>query len=54
MFWRVPRKQYEANKGGKNKRAFQKIVTNDEKPGIIAYRVKEPLAGVRWPHAMFT
>jgi len=43
MFWRVPRKQYEANKGGKNKRAFQKIVTNDEKPGIIAYRGKEPI-----------
>jgi GNAT superfamily N-acetyltransferase len=43
MFWRIPRKQYEANKGGKNKRAFQKIVTNDEKPGIIAYRGKEPV-----------
>jgi len=43
MFWRVPRKQYEANKGGKNKRAFQKIVTNDEKPGIIAYLGNEPV-----------
>jgi len=43
MFWRVPRKQYEANKGGKNKRAFHKIVTNDEKPGIIAYLGKEPV-----------
>ena len=43
MFWRVPRRQYEAKKGRKNKRAFQKIVTNDEKPGIIAYLGKEPV-----------
>jgi len=43
MFWRLPRKQYDANKGAKNKGAFQKIVANGEQPGIIAYLGKEPI-----------
>jgi GNAT superfamily N-acetyltransferase len=44
MFWRVPRKQYEANKGTANKRALKKIITSGRKPGIIAYSGKEPVA----------
>lgn len=43
MFWRVPRKQYEANKGPGNKRALQKIVTAGRKPGIIAYSNGDPI-----------
>ena len=43
MFWRVPRKQYEADKGDRNKRALQKLVKNDGRPGIIAYLGKEPI-----------
>lgn len=43
MFWRVPRKQYEADKGERNKRAFRQIVMNGGKPGIIAYHGKEPV-----------
>jgi GNAT superfamily N-acetyltransferase len=43
MFWRVPRKEFEARKGDGNKRAFKKIVTSDKKPGIIAYIDKEPV-----------
>jgi GNAT superfamily N-acetyltransferase len=43
MFWRVPRKQFDADKGAKNKRALQKLVTNGGRPGIIAYRGKEPI-----------
>ena len=43
MFWRVPRKQYEADKGARNKRAFQKIVKSGRKPGIVAYMNEEPI-----------
>jgi GNAT superfamily N-acetyltransferase len=43
MFWRIPRKQYEADKGERNKRAFRQIVMNGDKPGIIAYHRKEPV-----------
>lgn len=43
MFWRVPRKQYEANKGTGNKRALKRIVATGQKPGIIAYQGKEPI-----------
>jgi len=44
MFWRVPRKQFEAQKGEGNKRALKKIVTAGKKPGLIAYAGKEPIA----------
>jgi len=43
MFWRVPRKQYEADKGDRNKRALRKLVKSDGQPGIIAYLGKEPI-----------
>lgn len=43
MFWRVRRKEYEANKGDGNKTALQSIVTSGRKPGIIAYAGKEPI-----------
>ncbi|MGI9165061.1 MAG: GNAT family N-acetyltransferase [Pyrinomonadaceae bacterium] len=43
MFWRVPRKVYELNKGVGNKRAFKKIITSGAKPGILAYIGKEPI-----------
>jgi GNAT superfamily N-acetyltransferase len=43
MFWRVPRRQYEANKGAGNKRALKRVVTKGQPPGIIAYQGKEPI-----------
>ncbi len=43
MFWRVPRKDYERDKGAGNKRAFKKIVTSGHEPGIIAYNGEEPI-----------
>lgn len=43
MFWRVPRKKYEADKGAGNKRAFKKIVETGRRPGVIAYHGKEPI-----------
>jgi GNAT superfamily N-acetyltransferase len=44
MFWRLPRKKFDTNKGAGNKRAFKKIVTSGTKPGIIAYLANEPVA----------
>ena len=44
MFWRLPRKSFEANKGDGNKRALKKIVSNGKKPGVIAYVGEEPIA----------
>jgi predicted GNAT family acetyltransferase len=43
MFWRLPRKQWDANKGAGNKSAFKKIVTSGQEPGILAYVGKEPV-----------
>jgi GNAT superfamily N-acetyltransferase len=44
MFWRLPRKNFDAGKGAGNKRAFQKIVRSGKKPGVIAYAGREPVA----------
>jgi GNAT superfamily N-acetyltransferase len=43
MFWRKSRKQYESDKGAKNKRAFRQIVMKGATPGIIAYLGKQPV-----------
>jgi GNAT superfamily N-acetyltransferase len=37
MFWRVPRKQFDAGKGELNKRAFKKIASSELPPGVLAY-----------------
>lgn len=43
MFWRLPRKAFDAGKGQGNKRALRKIVTAGSEPGILAYLGKEPV-----------
>ncbi len=43
MFLRLPRKQFEAGKGARNKRALAEIVSSGRKPGVIAYLGKEPI-----------
>ncbi|UCG53717.1 MAG: GNAT family N-acetyltransferase [Candidatus Latescibacterota bacterium] len=44
MAWRLPRRKWEDGKGAKNKRAFKKIITSGETPGIVAYIGDEPIA----------
>ena len=44
MTWRRRRPDFEANKGIGNKRAFKKIVTANQQPGVIAYCKGEPVA----------
>ena len=44
MFWRLPRKEFDAGKGAGNKRALKRIVTTGREPGIIGYLNHEPIA----------
>lgn len=41
MYWRVPRKAFEAQKGNGNRDAMHEIVAAKEKPGLLAYRGKQ-------------
>jgi GNAT superfamily N-acetyltransferase len=43
MYWRLPRSEYEADKGEPNRRAFQRIVRAGPPPGILAYADGEPV-----------
>lgn len=43
MFWRLSRKQFDAEKGAGNKRALRKIVNAGNQPGIIAYIGRQPI-----------
>ena len=43
MFWRLPRKEFDAGKGVQNRRALKRIVSAGQEPGIIAYAAKEPI-----------
>ncbi len=43
MFWRLPRKQFDAGKGARNKQALKRIVNAGREPGIIAYNGTEPI-----------
>jgi GNAT superfamily N-acetyltransferase len=44
MAWRLRHKDWVAGKGARNKRAFKKIVTSGQKPGIIGYLGRKPIA----------
>jgi GNAT superfamily N-acetyltransferase len=44
MFWRRPRKEWDAGRGSGNKRALKKIVTRGDAPGVIGYVKDEPVA----------
>ena len=43
MYWRLPRSQWTASKGLKNKNSFRKIVSSDQQPGVIAYDGSEAI-----------
>lgn len=44
MWWRLPRSQWERQKGAGNKRAFRRIVQRGRVPGLLAYVDGEPAA----------
>ena len=43
MFWRLPRKQFDAGKGSGNKQALKTIVRSGTEPGVMAYHGDEPI-----------
>lgn len=43
MVWRLPRKQWERQKGSGNRRAMQSLVETGCEPGILAYHGKTPV-----------
>ncbi|HKQ59925.1 MAG TPA: hypothetical protein VJS92_01495, partial [Candidatus Polarisedimenticolaceae bacterium] len=42
MFWRLPRPQWEARKGAKNRAALRRLVAAGAAPGILAFDGDEP------------
>jgi GNAT superfamily N-acetyltransferase len=42
MWWRLPRSQWQAQKGESNKRAFRQVVKNGPPPGLLAYVRGDP------------
>jgi GNAT superfamily N-acetyltransferase len=44
MWWRLPRAQFEKQKGPGNKKALKKIVDSGEIPGLLAYANDQPVA----------
>jgi GNAT superfamily N-acetyltransferase len=44
MVWRLPRREWLAGKGAGNRRALGNIVASGEKPGLLGYLGKEPVA----------
>ena len=43
MWWRLPRAQWVKQKGGGNKTAIRKLVTEGTVPGILAYADRQPI-----------
>jgi GNAT superfamily N-acetyltransferase len=43
MAWRLPHREYERGKGARNKRAFKRLVTSGDVPGLLAYIGDEPV-----------
>ena len=44
MWWRLTKKQFEAQQGQGNREAMKAIVASGEIPGILAYNTGEPVA----------
>lgn len=47
MYWRLPRKQFEASLGDENRRQFKARVEAGPPPGLIAYEDGEPVGWVQ-------
>ena len=43
MTWRLPRKEFDRNKGEGNRRAFRAVVGSGAEPGVLAYAGGEPV-----------
>jgi len=43
MWWRLPRKVFDAQRGESNRRAFRRLVMKGPPPGVLAYCGDEPV-----------
>lgn len=43
MWWRLTRREFEANRGEGNRRALQSLVKDGDTPGLLAYAGEEPV-----------
>lgn len=43
MWWRLPRVQFEMQKGEGNRRAFQAVVASGDTPGLLTYAGGQPV-----------
>ena len=43
MYWRLTHKEYEENKGERNRQAMKTILSGLLAPGLLAYKGKEPM-----------
>lgn len=43
MYWRLPRRLFDAQKGDGNRDAMHDIVADNRKPGLLAYRGKQAI-----------
>ena len=43
MWWRIPRSQWERDRGGRNKKALKNLVGQGAAPGLLAYSDAEPV-----------
>jgi GNAT superfamily N-acetyltransferase len=46
MWWRLPRAQFEKQKGAGNRRALKRLVSAGKAPGLLAYAGSEPVGWV--------
>jgi GNAT superfamily N-acetyltransferase len=44
MWWRLPRRDYEAQKGDGNRAALRSLVVAGAEPGLLLYRSEQPVA----------
>lgn len=44
MWWKLPRSQFEKQKGAGNKRAMKRLIDSGEVPGLLAYSQGRPVA----------
>jgi GNAT superfamily N-acetyltransferase len=43
MYWRLPRKQFNAQSGAGNRQALQALIEAGETPGLLAYAGEQPI-----------
>jgi len=46
MWWRIPSAEYSEQRGAGNRVAMRRLVADDERPGLIAYRDGRPVGWV--------